>query len=643
MAASVFGLASCVGVIGGHQAGASSSGSTAPSGAGGGPGSGAGGSTGVAAGATGAVASGGTAGTASTVTASDAPTTFACDPTLEPPVAELRALTTAQVQNTLADLVSWALKSTSLGATAMNEAAGAMAALPDNAPVVPTNDSDLGVTFPDGGWLRADQDQQFTRVQAFYGIGQAVAKSLTSSASRLGAVVGTCATDSSTANDATCLTTFIQTFGARALRRPLTPDEITSYTGVYGTTTTADAAAYADVITVMLNSPDFLYFVEHGGDPVAGQPGVYALSAYELASRLAYHLWDTMPDDELWQAAASGSLLQASVYQAEVDRLFASPRARAVMRRFFEDYVQVNGSGGPRGTGGLNYHDLTARVSTPAFTAFAGANVPTAATYANMVDDAVGMLDYYAWTAPGTIHDLLTSSLSFAKTADLAGIYGIATWDGMSAPPSFPTGQRPGLFTRALFVAAGVETAPILKGVFLRRYVLCDTIGRPPPQAANVVVTPSTTQTTRQVTTAVTASAACSGCHASYINPLEFATEGFDGLGRVRAQEALYKPDGTVAARLPVDTTGAPHVFMGDATTPATGPADLMRIIDASNKPAACLARNYFRYTFGRFEDLSLDGCSLEAVRSKLDGGGHLMDMLKAVTMTPAFKNRAFQ
>jgi hypothetical protein len=558
-------------------------------------------------------------------------------------MAELRALTTAQVQNTLADLVSWALKSTSLGATVMSEVAGAMGALPGNAPIVPANSSDFAVTFPDGGWLRADQDQQFTRVQAFYGIGQAVAGALTNSASRLGTVVGTCATDSSTTNDAACLTTFIQTFGARALRRPITADDVTFYTGVYGASTAADAAAYADVITVMLNSPDFLYFVEHGGDPVAGQAGVYALSAYELASRLAYHLWDTMPDDELWQAAASGSLLQASVYQMEVDRLFASPRARTAMRRFFEDYVQDNSSGGPRGTGGLNYHDLTSRVGTPVFTAFAGANVPTGATYRNMVDDAVGMLDYYTWTAPGTIHDLLTSSLSFAKTSDLAAIYGIAAWDGAAAPPSFPDGQRPGLFTRALFVAAGLETAPILKGVFLRRYVLCDTIGRPPPQAANAVVTPSTTETTREVTTALTAPAACSGCHTSYINPLGFATEGFDGLGRLRTEEALYNTDGTVAARLAVDTTGAPHVLMGDDATQAAGPAELMRIVESSNKPAACLTRNYFRYTFGRFEDLSLDGCSLEAIRGKLDGGGRLVDMLKAVTMTPAFKNRAFQ
>jgi hypothetical protein len=578
-----------------------------------------------------------------TPTSADAPTTFACDPSLAPPADQLRALTTAQVQNTISDLLTWAMGSASTAATIMKEVAGPMGALPANVPVVPTNDADLATAFPDGGWLRADQDQQFTRVQGYYNIGVAVGQAATNSSARLGALVGACATDADTSNDAACLSDFITRFGARALRRPLTSDDVTFYQGVYGSSTTASAAAYADVIAVMLNAPDFLYFVEHGDQPVTGQPGVYTLSPYELASRLSYHVWDTMPDDALWQAASDGSLLQDSVYQAQVDRLFASPRAQTTMNRFFEDYLQVNNSGGPRGTGGLNYHDLTSRVGTPMFTAFAGANVPTSSTYQDMVDDAVGMLDYYTWTAPGTVQDLLTSPLSFARAADVAAIYGVPVWDGTSAPPKFPDGQRPGLFTRALVVAAGLDTAPILKGVYLRRYVLCDTIGRPPPAAANAMVVLSTTQTTRQVTEALTSPSACSGCHTAFLNPLGFATENFDGLGRLRTMETLFNADGSIATKLPVDTSTTPHVLMADNATTAAGAADVMDQIASSHKPEACLTRNYFRYVFGRFENLSLDGCSLEMMRQTLDEGGHLIDMLKSVSRTPAFKERAFQ
>ena len=68
-----------------------------------------------------------------------------------------------------------------------------------------------------------------------------------------------------------------------------------------------------------------------------------------------------------------------------------------------------------------------------------------------------------------------------------------------------------------------------------------------------------------------------------------------------------------------------------------------MQVIEASNKPAACLARNYFRYAFGRFEDLTADACTLEGIRAELDDGGHLVDMLKGVVKAPAFKQRTFQ
>jgi hypothetical protein len=576
-----------------------------------------------------------------TVSGSDGPTAFSCNTSLKGTVDGLRALTTAQYTNTVSDLVSWALGDATAGATVLSEVSSAMASLPGNVPIVPLNSTSYSTIFPDGGWLRADQDQQITRVQAFYGIGAAVGQALVTTG-RIGKLVGSCATDGDASNDVSCLASFIARFAPRALRRPITSDDVTFLTGVYGTDPTADPAAYADVVAVILNMPDFLYFVEHG-DQSASATGVYTLSATELASRLSYHVWDTLPDDELWSHALDGTLLEDAVYQKQVDRLFADPRARAAMDRFFADYMQVNDSGGPRGTGGLNYHNLALRVADPVFKAFAGSDLPTPALVQDMVADALGLLDYYTWTQPGTIHDLLTTPYAFAQTGDVAAIYGLPAWDGTSPPPAFPKDERPGLFTRALFVAAGTDTSPILKGVYLRRYVLCDTLGRPPAAAANAMIVLSPTQTTRQVTEQITSVSPCNGCHTPYINPLGFATEDFDGLGRHRTQQTLFNPDSTVAAMLPVDTSGVPHVRMADGKTTASGVADVMSQIDASNKAGACLTRNYFRYTFGRFEDLAADGCALEQVRSKLDQGGHIVDMLRAIVLTPAFKQRTFQ
>jgi len=576
------------------------------------------------------------------VTDGDGPTRFKCDSTEHPPVDSLRALTTAQAKNAYSDLVAWALQDASAAPTVLAEIAGALPSLPDNVPAIPTNNDEVANLFPDGGWLRADQDVQLTRVRGYYTIGVALANALVTPA-RLGTVVGSCATDSDPSNDATCLTSFLKRFGARVLRRPITDDELAFLQGVYGSGTAADPAAYADVITVLLNMPDALYFVEHGSAPANGQPGTYTLGPYELASRLAFHVWDAPPDDELLSKAADGSLLTDDVYRKEVDRLFDDPRAHDAMRRFYRDYIQVNSVGGPRGTGGLNYHNVALRDSDPVFKAFAGTDLPSPDLQSHLVDDALSLLDYYTWTAPGTIHDVLTSELSFAKNQDVATLYGVPVWDGSSTPPSFADNSRPGLFTRAIFLAGGAGTSPILKGVYLRRYALCDVIGRPPPAAMNAMVVQSATQTTRQATETLTANAPCSGCHTAYLNPLGFATENFDGLGRARSQETIFNADATVAAMLPVDTHVTPHVFMSDDQTTTSNAAELMATIDASEKPAACLARNYFRYTFARFEDTTVDGCALEQVRATLDQGGHLVDMLKAVVLTPAFKQRTFE
>jgi hypothetical protein len=453
-----------------------------------------------------------------------------------------------------------------------------------------------------------------------------------------------------------CLTSFLQKIGPMVLRRAFNdanhPTDMATYTAMFTlngpdmTATNPAAPAYADVITGLLNAPEFLYFVEDDPTdaPVASLPGVYQLNADELASRLSYHVWDTMPDASLMAAAADGSLLQPAVYQQQVDRLFADPRAQQTLNQFFIDYFQTESVGGPRGTGGLNYHFLADpnTLASVQFQAFAGANLPGTSLYTDMVADALGMANYYS-THNGTLNDLLTSPLSFAQTADVAKIYGLAPWDGQSAPPSFPANQRPGLFTRALFTSAGIDTSPILKGVFLRRYVLCDVLGTPPALANGQSVPLTTDETTRQATTALTSGGVCNFCHTTWINPLGFATESFDGLGRYRTGQTLYTTTGAVADMLPVDIAVTPYVMMGDGMTKAAGASDLMNLIVASNKPAACLARNYFRYTFGRFEDLTLDACTLESLRTTVANDAPIGNLWKAVTQTPLFMRRTIQ
>jgi len=551
---------------------------------------------------------------------------FTCDPSAKLPAATLRRLTSSQYRNTLTSIASWSMGDATQGTAVMTELADSLHALPD----------DQREPVPEdlhGSYRRLDQALQQEHVDTYYTVGVAMGAALTT-APRLGTVVGACATDANAANDADCLDKFIQKFGSKVLRRPPTPEEITFYKSVYGASTAADPAAYADVIGVMLNAPQFVYFVEHGDTAVAGQANVFEVSPFELAARLSYQFWETTPDDELQKVAADGTLLQPDVYQHQVERLYADARTQATISQFVADWLKTE-----------DLPALDAHNQDPTFKSFAGSDLPKPELRQQMIDDVLGMLDYYIWKKPGSLDDLFTSDLSFNKGPDLAKIYGSSVWDGASAPPSFAAGQRPGLLTRALFLTSGsANTRPILKGVFVRRRMVCDDIPPPPPGANAVPPELKPDMTTREVVEELTqkAGTVCAACHKSIINPLGFATEGFDSLGRARTVQRLFDTTGMEVGQKPVNTQSVPLITPGDETV-SSGPADLEHLVVSSGKANACLARNYFRFTYARWEDTAADGCALEDLRLKLANGGKLGDLLKEVALSPEFRQRAFQ
>src|SRR5205085_8204083 len=108
------------------------------------------------------------------------------------------------------------------------------------------------------------------------------------------------------------------------------------------------------VVFSLLLTPQFLYHVEVEGD---GEDTQFDLGGYELASRLSYHFWQSMPDAELFAAAADGSLVTDDGYQAQLDRVFADPRTQATVDRFYDEWLQLGW--------------LTAWPTSPAFMTFA--------------------------------------------------------------------------------------------------------------------------------------------------------------------------------------------------------------------------------------------------------------------------------
>ena len=551
-----------------------------------------------------------------------APLTFECDAQATSAETPLRRLTMAQYRNTVRDLVS---SITQGDATALDAVDAVLAQLPDDRrEPVP---QDLH-----GSYRRLDQTVQQAHVDSIYAVGLAAGKAMTQGA-MLTRLAGACASDGNANNDASCRDDFIRNFGARALRRPIDDEELEFYRSVYGDATAADPAAYADLVTVFLSAPEFVYLVEHGDVESADHPGSYELSAHELSARLSYQFWQTAPDAELVAAANDGSLLDPAVYDQQVERLATDARGRATLDEFFADWMKVE-----------ELSPLDKNANDALFKAFAGTNLPKASLRQAMIDDVVDMLGYYSWQQPSPLSEVLLSQKSFARDADLAKIYGVSAWNGTGEPPALPVGERAGLLTRALFLSTGsANTRPIMKGVFLRRTVLCDDIPPPPP---GVNATPPELRpdmTTREVVEELTQmdGSVCSGCHMTLINPLGFATESFDALGRYRTEQKLYDEDGESIGSKAVDTRSVPRV-LNDDTTEINGPLELMNKIVESGKAEACLARNYFRFTFARWENLSQDGCTLEALRAPLSQSGTIPELAEAAARSPAFKRRSF-
>ncbi|MDX2021568.1 MAG: DUF1592 domain-containing protein [Deltaproteobacteria bacterium] len=552
------------------------------------------------------------------------PPSFSCDKDAVPDAVGLRKLTATQYKNTVRDLMAKALGDDAEAMKVWSAVSTAVAKFP--AEERERNSQDLH-----GSYRQLDQDLQQSHVDVTYDVATQIGAQLSQSA-RLAKLAGACATDANAANDATCITDFVKKFGERALRRPLESGEVDFYKGFYGTSTGIDPAGFADIIAGFLTAPQFLYMVEHGDKAVANKANLYQLSPFELASRLSYHFLQSMPDDELWESAKSGALSDSVEYEKQVDRLMGDARTRKSSQEFFTDYLKVE-----------DLPAMDALNERKDFKALAGDLAVTNMLKTNMINDAVDMFQYYTWEKPAGVKELLTSELSFAKTADMAKIYGVSAWNGQGNPPSLPAGERPGFLTRAAFLATGlVNTRPVMKGVYIRNSVLCDTIPPPPPGAGNTPVD-TTNRTTRQAVELITQQdgTTCKGCHESLINGLGFATEDFDALGRHRSQEVQFDSTGKELRRLDINTKAIPRVFDSDERE-VSGARELMDRIVESGKAQACLARNYFRYTFARWEDTKndTDNCALERLRTSLNGNGSLKDMFRTVALAPEFKQR---
>jgi hypothetical protein len=603
---------SCTGTVGAGQSSGQAGSGTGEAGSGGpetgGSGPGAGGA---------GPGTGGSPGTGN-MPGTTTPAAFGTCPTGggEPGVTPLMKLSTLQYRNTIRDLLAASGLS-----PITTEVASQLAAIPDDSTVA---------------FRGLDPRISSAHLQGYFNLAVAIGNAATSTSTRVTSIAGSCAVTSPLA--LACLNTFLGSFGKRAFRRPLSSEELTEMREVAMGTSPAPAnaaEAIRNVVVTMLMSPRFVNQLELEGAPIAGRQDYLTLNPYEVASRLSYTFWQTMPDDALLAAAADGSLATDAGFTAQLDRVFADPRTRETIWQFWNEW--------------LRFESFTGfSAERPAFKALAmGEQVGVAGHdhWSDMVREIRDLTELTTWTQKAPFRDLMTSTVSVTKSADLARLYGVPAWSGSGAYPTLP-GPRVGILQRAALLASNLEqTNPFHRGSLLRRSILCDTLPQPDPTALPPgsldPPPPSSAMTTRQRYQAkVEGNGLCQTCHASFSN-LGYVMEAYDALGRYRTTEKVFdEQTGALLATLPIDTSAPVPVVAGDSR-PVSGPAELnQRIID-SGKVEGCLSANYFRYALRRDPTRdSADACAYESMRTNLTNGTALADVFRHLATETNFRRR---
>lgn len=394
-----------------------------------------------------------------------------------------------------------------------------------------------------------------------------------------------------------CGRTYIEDLAPRAYRRPLTTGEIDELVAIFDAYFAQDGfdVALELVTQVILQAPQFLYRVETIGPD--GRPG-----PYDVASRLSFLLWSTMPDDSLFVAAADGRLGSADGIAAEVDRMLDDPRALEGFMNFAKQWLA------------LSRIERTSKLPADGLDdTLRGA----------LAEEARWFLTEILFSRGGTLDDLLTSSRGYVgpETAAFYGLPAPADWEEVDLPP-----ERQGFLMQLQFLTAHGHPnnpSPVLRGLFVLQRLLCVELGSPPAGVDMSIPEgdPNMGPTTnRQNYDRATAGEVCSTCH-SVINPVGYAFEHFDTMGRWRDQDN----------GLPIDD-GA--LVQGEILE---GPNALVTYLADSEQVDRCVTRKHMYYALAGTDAVD-DVCLTEDVAEAFTASnGSLREMMRTIAVNPRF------
>ncbi len=398
---------------------------------------------------------------------------------------------------------------------------------------------------------------------------------------------------------------------SRAYRRPIRTDELNrlfalSHRAIENGDSFERAVQLG--LTGVLVSPNFLFRVEN--DPANAKTPIRTLNGYELASRLSYFLWSTMPDDELTQLAENGQLLKPTVMQTQVKRMLQDPRASALADGFASQWLELR-----------KLQTVTLDPKTyPAFTETLRADMTneTKAFFAGVVREDRSVLDF------------LDAKYAYVNQR-LAELYGLPAVAGDELRKvTLPDERRGGLLTQASILTVTSNpnrTSPVKRG----KWVLENILGTPPPPPPPGVGDLGDAKQVLDVKTlrarleAHRANPACAVCHEK-MDPIGFSLENFDGMGRWRADDAGAA----------IDTLGV----LPDGTK-FSGPKELRAVLmTKKDQFIRCLTEKLLIYALGRGLGPADDCALTDAITAAKKDGYKFSAIVSAIVHSTPFTQR---
>jgi hypothetical protein len=420
-----------------------------------------------------------------------------------------------------------------------------------------------------------------------------------------------------------CLTETIKTFGRKAFRRPLLEAEVARFERLGDTTPKGTPEEIAETtLTGFLISPSFLQHTELATEAEAG---AIKLSPHEVAARLSFTLWASVPDDILNAAADKGELATKEQILAQALRMVAvRDKTAPLVAAYHRAYLEMDNQ---------DSHWWKSSHDTAKFPHYSDAAVPGLQAELDRFFEEVAF-------GGGSFKDLFLSNVGYVNK-DTAAIYGLdpAAYDTALTQVDLDPEQRPGFLTRAGFLSSFSHfdaTSPILRGAFITVNILGVNPGEPDPAFFLTPPPEGPHYTERAYVEALTSQPACRGCHVPFINPPGFVLENYDSIGKWQTVDPRSNGDTTLGA---INAT-AEVTFSMDNVKAISTPRELMEEIAKTPLARRIYVEKAVAFARGRLPNPN-DACTVELIDMKLSQDGYsMLDLLADLTQADSFRLR---